>query len=305
MTTNLEELKTISRSALIQELTEKSKRCGLTWHVDGAGRFRAAQGAYTFVLSKTSADITNLDVQKAGTLYRSYNSSTQSEVADLYETVANLPAASDAAEKYKTIGKFMGTLRTCRDPVVAVSTSGGVLVAGAAGVTATEPFPETILSPDTLTFDPTPFPWSGVVASINDAGLVTSHDGDSSYIRQEVAGELPTQWGFATVDFAAGLPFIGDAPPFQLNARVAHRREALDGVVLYIDVIVNNAVEFHDEVVCDETYSIYQSGYFTLVATEIDSLQIRLSIFTNTGDPDPRAIRISAVDVGVKSYQTL
>lgn len=303
--TNLDELKTISRSALIQEMTEKSKRCGLTWHVEGAGRFRATRGDYTFVLSKTSADITNLDVAKLGRLYRTYNSSTQPEVADLYQTVASLPTAFDMAEKYKTLGTFMGTLRTCREPEATIFGSGGVLVAGSAGITEVTVFPETVLSPASLTFGESPFPWSGDYTLIDDGGLVTSHDGDASYIRQEVFGEAPTQWGFAVVGFAPGLAFIGNSAPYQLNARVAYRREALGDVDLYIDVLVNDAVVLHDEVTASETYSIYQSGYFAIAATSITKLEIQLSIFTDNGDPDPRAIRISAVDVGVKSYDTV
>lgn len=89
-----------------------------------------------------------------------------------------------------------------------------------------------------------------------------------------------------------------------MQVRVAHRREANDGVTLVVDMIADTSVIFTDTVESEETYSVYDSGLVEISPsiTSISRIFVRLSMYTNSGNLDPRALRISAVDLYAKGY---
>jgi hypothetical protein len=89
-----------------------------------------------------------------------------------------------------------------------------------------------------------------------------------------------------------------------MTVRVAHRREVNTGVNLIVDIVANASVVFSDMTASNPTYSIYNSGPVAIstTITSLTNLFVRLSMFTNTGDDNPRALHVSAVDIQVNGF---
>ena len=290
--TNIQELKSISKLALINELIEKTKNCALVWSELFPKRFKSSQNSYDFYLSQTAPSIYSLDVLQNGKLSRTYNSSIQIGVSELFETVESALISFD---KQKSVSSFLGRLRSCTPITHGIFMNGGIISNGGSILSQLDPI-NVLLFPISLNFGDSPFPWSGDYTLIDDTATSNNHDSDSTYIRQEVAGTLPTNWGHANIGFS--LNDLPPTPPFSFTIRVAHRREAQLGVNLQIALIVNSIVAYSTTIVPSSSYSVFSSGIQLLSGiTEIEDLQVRLNMYTNTGDPDPRAIRISAVDL--------
>jgi hypothetical protein len=304
MTTNLEELKNISRTALLGELNEKTKKCGLLWNLIRPGVYKATNSPYDFHLTKVNGNTCVLDVTKNGTSYRSYNSSIVEGVSELFDTVDVIAAQAEQFEKLKVASRFLGQIPSCRASVYRETMHDGLIVSGSAMAQKLSAISLTML-PTTLTFGPTLFPWSGFVTSIDDPPNATSHDGDATYIRQQVSGALPTQWGYAYIGFnMSALTFSG---PYRFNVKVAHRREAQAGVTIFIDVIANSTLVFSSQHPSTNSYSVSTTGNQFLPSDMLNltDLTVRLSMFTNTGNEEPRALRVSAVDITILGYNAV
>ncbi len=113
MATNLEQLKLINRLALIKEIIEKSENFALIWNDIAPGKFIAVKDNYEFHLNKTSPSVVALDVLKNGNFYRSYNSSTQVEIADLFDKVSSISNLS--INKFRKLQNFISDLPNCGD----------------------------------------------------------------------------------------------------------------------------------------------------------------------------------------------
>lgn len=299
MASNLDELKSISRLALIKEMIEKTKSCAIIWNEIKPGYFRSCTDSYDLHLSQTSASIYSLDVIRGGKLFRSYNSSTQSEVDVLFQTVLSLSTMS-SLEKIKTMGKFLKQIGNPSSVYNFIPQSVGV-DAGGNAVNSHIREIETQLLPTSLTFGPTPselYIWLGNHLNIDDSPNAESHDGDISYIRQQVSGTGPTNWGYAFCGF--NINEIISEPPYSFNVRVAHRRSTNDGVILNVDVLANSSVIYSATDVSDISYTVFSSGLQQMIGIDsIEDLQVRLSMFTNVGNPLLRSLLITAVDLRI------
>jgi hypothetical protein len=295
---NLEELKKISRLALMKELIEKTTNCGLIWNKIKPTCYHAQYDKWDFLITRTNAEIYVLDVQKNGNLYRSYNSSTQDGVYDLF-TEIEFASKEMPIEKYKKLEKFIGKLPTCRDitgSTYNVAVSGyGCKTSGSAFIKEVQLSTVSIL-PNSLIFGPTPYPWSGYLSSI------TTDNGDGSYVRQQVSGEFPTNWGYAFAGFSPSL-ISSISPPLKFKFQVSNRRETNDGVVLNMDLILNNSVVYGTTTSPTTSYTLFDSGFQPITISEpITQMSLRMSMFTNTGDLAPRALRISFVKIFIQGF---
>lgn len=296
MTTNLEEMKKINRLAIMQEMVEKTKNCGLIWDQISPTHFRSKYQNYEFSVSKTNQSTFAFDVLKDKKLFRTYNSSTQDGIDTLYEEIESC-SRDNPLEKYKTLTKFLSSVPACYNLTNIIPiTIGSYGVKTGGNVTANKYVLQTInLSPNLLSFSPTTFAWTG-----NLSGILTNN-GDTSYIRQQVSGEFPTNWGYAFVEFDNTV-FANLLPPYQFQIQLVHRREANDGVVLNVDLLLNSAVAFNNTIIPIESYNSYNSGFLNFSQTSINQAMLRLSMFTNTGNLSPRALRITYVNLTVKGF---
>ena len=309
MANNKETIKTINRTAIIQELIEKTKNCSLSWSESSAGQYKAELPSYIFYLTKNYNEVFNLDILKNNETYTAYNSILQSNVKTLFEVVELINSNSDL-NKFRKFNEFLSRKGSCRESDIGISNknynmpiqSRGSLVSGSVSPTVYRRR-LAYLNPTQINYDPTDFPWAGTHEDINDFDIAFS-DLDASYIRQEIVGSLPTIWGY--VDIGFDLSTVPKLPPFAFNARVAHRRESEIGVALIISVFVNGQNVYATTVVCDETYSLWISGTNTLLNIDkIDSFFIRLNMYTNSGNLSPRAVRVTGVDLGISGIDSI
>lgn len=310
MDNNKKQIKAINKTAIIQELVEKSKNCSLFWSDAGMSQYRAGFANYNFYLTKTSTNTYNLDVIKNGSLYTSYNSILNSNVKNLYDIVESLVSESNI-NKFRRVNEFLGRKGSCRQGEIGSSNKLYSINLQGFGLKSSGLVSPQILrrrlsylNPTQIDFDPT-YPWSGTYQDIDDFDVFLSNDGDSSYIRQEVFGFLPTNWGYLDVGF--NLSSIPTKPPFVVHARVAARRETQPGVSLIISMIINESNVFQQTIELNETYYSWASGdtYLDSSTTSIESLKIRIVPFTNSGNLLPRATRITGVDLGVYGYDPI
>ena len=124
-TDSLLTLQDLYNEALVRELLEKTKNCGITWSYLGGNQFQAAttvnpganQVVWTYYLSKTQIGSLsyryNLDVKKNTDMYITIQdgplsySSRDSETKDLYEVVEIKTLGLDARIK-ETLGVVQG-----------------------------------------------------------------------------------------------------------------------------------------------------------------------------------------------------
>jgi hypothetical protein len=300
---NFDELKTLNRSALISELIDKTNRCAFVWNSIAVGQYKTTSASYDMYLTRASQDNYILDVVKNANPYRSYNSNIMPDVKELYDTVDALSVNSTNLERAKVLMATFSQIRGCGPQTYTEVSSGGIKISSS-GLVQQLVQSSLLLLPTSLTFGPTIFPWSGSVTDIDDSPNVASHDSDATYIRQQTSGPLPTQWGYAIAGFNVGAIPTND--PRQIRLRIAARREVEVGVNVIIELLIASAVIFSATFTPTSTYSIYNSGLITVpTGTNISSLQARLSMFTNTGNSLPRALRVSAVDIFVVSYSII
>lgn len=310
MAANLQEMKKISRLALMKEMVEKTKSCGLIWNQISGSQYLAKYQDYDFLVARSSPQVYTFDVLKEGKMYRSYNSSTQEGVKLLFEEI-ELSFQDSRMDKYKSLGSFIGRIGTCREittntyniPVAGF----GVLASGNTFSQQIRPISPVTLTPISLTFGPTIYPWSG---SLSD---ILTDDGNTTYIRQQVSGEFPTNWGYVFLEFDTS-PIINLLPPYQVRVQVSHQREAELGVNLNLDVLVNGAIIYSKPNDSDPSmiespasYTLFDSTLVDALEgpTYIDSIILRMFMFTNTGNLDPRAIRISYASVDFAGYDPI
>lgn len=303
MTSNLESLKTVSRLALIKEMIERTKECSFVWDDIGPGRFRGVSLPYEFYLTKTGAETAVLDVLKNGGYYRSYNSSTQGEVDELYATVDTLYASNSKVERLNKLTQFVGTIRGCAPKTYNIVMNGGINGSGEALVTKMAPS-SFLLLPVAISGGGGSWVY-GSVSDLADEPNAASHDGDATYIRQEVSGALPTQWPyvFLKIDVSSVVAFA----PLSFEARIVHRREAELGVTMRLDVLVNegDAVVYTGDFASAQTYTLSTTGIQPMPGiVSLDELTLRISMFTNSGNTAPRALRVSAADITIHGYIT-
>jgi hypothetical protein len=298
-----EEQKAITKTTLISEIIRKSEGCALVWRQISVSQYRATSLPYDFFLSKTNFEVYALDVWKNTKLYRSYQSTTVVEVEDLFHLVDSQAANSDSRNRLKTIVAALSKIPGGCNQVYDLFGNGGAFL-GSSAVFAKLTPANVFLLPSTLDFGESEFPWSGTIEGIDDAPDADANDGDATFIRQSVSGPLPTQWGYAIAGF--DLSEAGNSGPYTVNVRVVHRREANNGVNLVVDVVANSAVVFSETVLSDEIYSMYESGEIPVSTggETLTDLSVRVSMFTNTGDEEPRAIRISAIDVQLNGFDS-
>lgn len=295
---NTKELKKISRSALLKEIIEKTKACAFVWNQLSASQYKAKTEEYDFWLTKTDSEAYVLDVHRLGRNYRSYLSAVHEEVSELYKIVDIMMASNQRIERAKNLSNMLIDLRGYGPVIHNIFGHGGLYGFGEAECENCRPV-LVYMQPASVTFGPTPFPWTGSVNSIKENVML--HNGDGSYLRQEVHGELPTNWGYVNIAFS---PHIDIGPPYLFTIRVAHRREAESGVILVVDFLINDTVIYTASDNSSNLYTIFNSGVQGVPENikELDSILVRVSMFTNTGNDIPRAIRISAVDLIMSGY---
>lgn len=302
MSENANDLKLINQVAIIRAIVEKSKNCGMVWNQLSVSTYQTHIDNFVFTLSKVSSGISILDVKKSGQYYRSYSSSAIGEIEELYQIIDALYAQADKRSRLTRLTQTLGDIHGCTVvPLPNITMSGGITGGGStfllSGSATT-----SIFLPTSLAFGPTPFPWVGTVDDINDSPDADSNDGDASYLRQEVTGLPPTNWGY--VYFGFDLTSLPTLSPYSFNLKVACRRETELGVSLIPEVIVNSAVIYSDSTNPTDSYTVFESGLTPMTdVTSIDDFQVRLSMFTNVGDPAIRALRISAVSVEITGYE--
>lgn len=303
MTSNLDSLKTVSRLALIKELIERTKECSFVWDDIGPGRFRSVSLPYEFFLTKTSAETAVLDVLKNGGYYRTYNSSTQGEVDNLYATVDTLYASNAKAERLNKVTQFVSTIRGCSPRTYSIVMNGGINGDGTAIVSKMVPS-SFLLLPVAISGGGSSWVY-GAPSTVADSPDATAHDGDASYMRQEVSGALPTQWESVSLKF--DVSSVVAFAPLSFVARIAHRREVELGVTLRLDVLANeeDAVVYSGDFTSDETYTVSSTGLQPMPSiVSLDELNFRISMVTNSGNTAPRALRVSAADITIHGFIT-
>ncbi len=300
MTSNLQALATLNQQIIAIELAEKTKRGGFIWNQVSPSRFYATQGNYGFYVSKVNSDTYALDVTKNNRPFRSYLSNRLSEIEDTFNIVDLLYGTDNKYAKMLRLSLALEGLEASAPGVNFISVSGGLKAGGTASLAVQDAI-EVTLRPNRLTFGPSPFPWVGTYTRIDDFPNAAAHNGDVDYIRQQVSGEYPTNWGYANVGFPINTVALDAVKA--IGVRVAHRREANEGVNLVVDIVLNSTVVFSQQVVSGSAYSVFNSGIVDLPeVTSVDSVEVRLSMFTNTGNNDPRVLRITAVDLRFLAY---
>jgi|694.fasta_scaffold47047_4 hypothetical protein len=305
MTANLEEMKKISRMALVKELVEKTKNCGLIWHQLSATQHHVKYLDYDFYAARTSQKVYTLDVLKDGKFYRSYNSIFQEEVENLFIEI-ELSYGDSNIDKYKKIGNFLGRLNGCGNitkNTYNISVVGfGVFISGTSTVEQLRPInPSIELEPLALTFGPSQYAWVGELADI------TTND-NTTYITQKISGEFPTNWGYAFLEFNT-TPVLNLLPPYATRIQISHRRELNGGVFLNIDLLINGAIVFSktdDESFESSTSFVLEDTGLQMTAdgpTYIDSIILRMYMFTNTGNLDTRTIQIDYASVTMQGFE--
>lgn len=294
--TNIKRLKEVVKSTLIKELISKTENCGLVWDQISPLHFRVEDGDYEFHLSKTSLSNYGLDVWKNGELYKSYYSYINLDIISLFKTI-ELVNLSHTYEEYRDIRSFLKNVKNCREQ----STENEIIARGGAtigGASLTVNPANILLLPNSTILESTSSPWSGDYRDIDEA----TSDGNTSYMRQEVSGELPTNWGFVYAKFP--LNNIPPQGPYRFNLRVDHRREINDGVFLEMALFVNSILVFSSIVESSQTYDLYASGVQPIPnITNIEDLQLRFNMFTNAGNLLTRALRVSAVNIRLFGYE--
>jgi hypothetical protein len=84
---NIEELKLVVRTALFEEMLEKTKTCSLIWKEFSPGQYVAEYESYQFYISQPASGTFILDILKDEKLYRNYNSNFNSLILDLYREI--------------------------------------------------------------------------------------------------------------------------------------------------------------------------------------------------------------------------
>lgn len=300
MMSNKNEIKSINRIALITELINKTKTCAFAWVQLAPFQYKTEFSSYDLYLTKTGSDTYLLDVIKDASPYRSYNSTFQEEVTELYETVDAMAARLQEFARQKEAMIAVGRLpNRCRN-TYNIDPTGGL--SGGGNPDKYLLVPESVfLLPKTLTFaDGMTFPWIGNVSDIDDEPNAVMHDDDDSFIRQEVAGAPPTSWGYAYVGFNdTELPPSG---PFTIRTRVVHRRENQPGSNVTVAIVADSSIVFNDQEPSQATYTIFDSGDVSAPVDEIEELVVRINNFSNTGNATPIALRITAVDLAVDGF---
>jgi len=298
---NREEIVALNKIAIIQELIEKTKNCVVIWKQKQIKQYDSNFNGYKFIITQPNPNSVVLDVLKNNNLYKSYNSLSLQNLKELFNTIEIISIGADL-EKYKKINEFLYKKGSCRQEQIGSLVNiydnfvfgFGAEVGGSAPV---EKFrnEEIFLLPNNITFDPNlTFLWSGNHTDIDDEPDVELHDGDLTFIRQQISGVSPRLWGYANIKFdTISLPIL---PPYGAFIRIVSRREEESNVFLNVEVVSNNTVFFNTQVEQFNYYSFW-SQYVSLGNTSINDLTVRLSMFTNSSNLLPRAIRITAVDL--------
>lgn len=303
MTTNFGEIKNINRLAIVREIINKTNNCALVWDNIQPGQYKSVSLPFEFYLTEIKSGAI-LDILKSGQFYISYSSIEYELISELYQVVSSLLLLINNLPKTKEIASSVGRIRGCAKLEIDIIARGGIVCINKSTVQQLKPSSVLTLLPTTLTFGPSLYPWTGSVLDIDDFPNASLSDADLTVIRQQVVGAAPTNWGYAFVGF--NLATINFGKPFNFRIRVAHRREVNDGVNLVVNLIINNAIRFTDSVESNVTYQVYTSSLITISdITSITQLSVRLNMFTNTGNEDPRVLRISAVDLRISGYNEL
>lgn len=302
---NFKTLKALKRAAIVSELEEKSRGCSVQWTQLSNTQFQATVDPYDFYITQTTPDTCVLDVLKNGAPYRSYNSVEHPEVQDLYNFVNDTVVQSYIRNN---ITNVVGTLSKVTGPCAGThynfGPTGGVWLNGNPDKFVLIPTTVFML-PGALAFDNNlSYPWTGTVDDINDLPDAVHNDGDASYIWQKVAPTLTAQsWGYAYVAF--GYPTLPDTGPYTARVRVAHKHAqstTTDVPSLNVDILVNASVYFSDQMVCSDTYQIYDSGAIPINFSSVSRIVVRLSMYTDGRDITPLTLQVSAVDLTVTGY---
>jgi hypothetical protein len=311
MAANIDELKQIQILTIMKELVELTKGCSLIWNEVSPGQFRTRAYSLEFVVSRNNRNIFSLDVLKNKKLYRTFNSSTQYEVDTLYKMIDALTADSKL-DKYKRLGNFIGNIGSCRyfteevlSPITydIVPASYGLGISGSGLYSQIRPAEPILLVPNRLTFGPTDHPWTGSVQDIDDPLDLAGHDGYGSAIRQVVPrSSSSASFGFAYVEF--DLNNVPKLPPFNFFLRVAYCRENEDGILFNCDVVVNSSLVYAGSAYPMDYWQYFVSSpQFMLGIDKIESLVVRLSMYSNTASSNERALQISAVDIRIFGFE--
>jgi hypothetical protein len=300
---NLDELKTVRRSIFLQEIIAKSESCAIVWHSLAPGVYSASASDYDFQLTKTGTDTTSLDVYWNMQPFASYGSSQLTEVDDLYQVVDGIIDRMDELDRLRQADFDIGGLHSCTGNRYSETGTGGIRGGGAATVVQLRPHASSLLLPTSFDGNASSVaPWSGDFTFIDDSPDVTAHDGDGTYVRQEVSGEPPTTWPYGTIGYT--LSGLGNSGPYTVRAREVYRRDPETGVDFIAQIWVNDSQIQSDTVTAGFAYNTLSSGTVAVPVNlgTMSSLAVRVMIYTNSGDTLARAIRVTAADILVTSF---
>jgi hypothetical protein len=229
-TVNLDEIKSISRTLLLSELIEKTKRCALTWVQIANGRYMATMLPFDFYVSKLATDSYSLDVQKNASFYRTYNSYTQPEVKDLYVEVDTALRGQQEFSRVRDAMSALGRLSSCIKPKTqSLTLYGRVKVGGAAfsytGITLTP----TAITSTGLT--------SGTVADIDER--VDSHDSNATKVLIDYTGVQNPDYMMVKIEFnQSQIPVLGTYN--MIRCRVVVKSDDVDDINMVLDYSIND-----------------------------------------------------------------
>jgi hypothetical protein len=310
MVNNKAQIKALNRIAIIQELIEKSKNCSLFWQQSSLNQFKTQFSNYKFFVTKNLNDYFVLDVLQDDQLYVTYNSIINPNVEELYKIIELLVSES-TVNKYRRVNEFIGRKGSCRQGEIGSSNKlYPINLQGfglkASGTVAPEIFRRRLayFTPTGIEFDTT-YPWTGNYENIKVNDVFSNHDGDATYIRQSVAGLLPTYWGYLDVKF--DLSSVPKKPFFTIVARVVARRETEGDVFLNINMLVNDTNVWQQTILLSESYILWSSNETWLdnSISSIEDFKLRLTTYTNSGNLIPRAVRVTGVDLAIYGYDVI
>lgn len=298
---NLNELKVVTKAALLKELIERTKSCALVWIALSPVQFKTTNPPFDFYITRTSTTNYILDVLKNNSAYRNYDSQFFPEVDELYQTISVLDINANIYKRTQKLSEFVGGIRgACDNKVFSNTGLGGIRANSSAIVKKCRPT-SAVLNPFYMDFTYSDYPWVGTLDDINEN--VYFHDGDAGFIRQEVERAEPfTTWGIARLIFDPTILALAGRP-VQLKIRTADRRDTPDEIQLRASLYVNSYhfyTRFHNPA---SNWAVTTTGANVgwppnpSLDPNITSLAVFLELATYTSDTIHRAVRISACDI--------
>jgi hypothetical protein len=315
-TLNGQLLKQVNRTALIGEITEKTKDCSILWDKIAPYQYRSTLLPWDFYITRSHHNYTSLDVWRNAQFYRNYNSYTQPEVQDLWDVVDTMGDKSQQFDRAKDMMSFMSKIGRCDRISLDFFNelaSGGLKGAGVGSVSTVQINNQFTLLPFSMTTSPPvgSVTFTGTVLDIDDAPNVLSHDSDATYAMMNYNGlSNNTNYPPPFKIFINPLLIPFGVYSVVRTRLVARLKSLTDSLTVKTDYAINDTVNASGLGVITKTnlpssYFMIDSGFvplpIALTNAEITSLGIFVYVTTQTytADPSQTELRITAADITV------